>query len=592
MAIDELQGGRYRYTRLLGSGGMGEVYLMQDTRVSRQVAIKVLRVESGPYPDSDKATDAVRLFQREAKAIAALDHPNILPLYDFGEEIRGDLKITYMVMPYCTDGSLESWLRQRTGQLLSWQQTAYLVEQAAEALQYAHDHEMIHLDVKPSNFLLRNNKKDAQRPTLLLADFGIARNFTTVSSSSRTIRGTPTSMAPEQWSGNPVFASDQYALAVMAYELLAGRPPFTGSMEQLMYKHFSIQSPPASQFNPRLPAALASVLSRALAKKPEERYPSVADFANAYMEAVQQSSTSSDQTGSGDIASYATLSVSQSEADTGIDRAFILPDGSQITVPIPAGTRDGQVIRLPDLNETSEQTGKIFVNIAIKRPAEPHTPEAAAVQADRSSDTPHPVQPVRLMAEDDIPTLVSSRSVEQAARLPLRPPERRPIQRLGIISLIVVLVVLSAGTFYVYTNRQSRNTGSNAPQNHVTTPTPTPTATPTPLPGLYIAGNYNGSMTDATNGQGFLVTIAVTQSKGYAPLSGTFTFRTPSQGSYPLHGTIDPQGKFSFTIQPEGQTPLYFYGNIQRDVYLHGNYCNGTGPCQTPVGFFTVGPRY
>src|SRR5579885_3468316 len=172
MAIEELQGGRYRYERLLGSGGMGEVYLMQDTRVSRQVAIKVLRAEGSA--EGERATDSARLFQREAKAIAALEHPNILPLYDFGEEAREDMAVTYMVMPYCADGSLEGWLRQRAGQPLEPQKVAYLVEQAAEALQYAHDHDVIHLDVKPSNFLLRANRKDPDRPILLLADFGIA----------------------------------------------------------------------------------------------------------------------------------------------------------------------------------------------------------------------------------------------------------------------------------------------------------------------------------------------------------------------------------------------------------------------------------
>src|SRR5947209_4363491 len=155
MAIEELQNGRYRRLRLLGSGGMGEVHLMQDTRVNRQVAIKVIRSEGTPYPDSDATQDTARLFQREARAIAALDHPNILPLYDFGEEILDGTTITYMVMPYALEGSLAGWLRQSgTTTLLSPQDIAHLVEQAAEALQFAHDHQVIHLDVKPSNFLL------------------------------------------------------------------------------------------------------------------------------------------------------------------------------------------------------------------------------------------------------------------------------------------------------------------------------------------------------------------------------------------------------------------------------------------------------
>src|SRR6266852_4202230 len=204
MAIEKLQDGRYQYLRLLGSGGMGQVYLMQDTRVSRQVAIKVIRSEGAPYPDNPTAGDAARLFQREAKAIAALEHPNILPLYDFGEETHEDITVSYMVMPYCQDGSLAGWLRQGSSAMLTPQDIVRLVEQAADALQYAHDHQVIHLDVKPSNFLLRSNRKNPSRPTLLLADFGIARNSATAASSSRTIRGTPTTMAPEQWSSAPV----------------------------------------------------------------------------------------------------------------------------------------------------------------------------------------------------------------------------------------------------------------------------------------------------------------------------------------------------------------------------------------------------
>src|SRR6266571_2831941 len=149
MALEQLQNGRYQRLRSLGSGGMGEVYLMQDTRVNRQVAIKVIRSEASFYPDSDAAKDAARLFQREARAIATLEHPNILPLYDFGEEALEGTTIIYMVMPFSAEGSLAGWLQQRGNTTpLSSQDVAYLVEQAAEALQYAHDHQVIHLDVK------------------------------------------------------------------------------------------------------------------------------------------------------------------------------------------------------------------------------------------------------------------------------------------------------------------------------------------------------------------------------------------------------------------------------------------------------------
>src|SRR5690348_3126173 len=318
MAVDTLQNGRYQHLRMLGSGGMGEVYLMEDTRVSRQVAIKVTRAGEEAYPEKNTDSDAAnRLFQREAKAIAALDHPNILPLYDFGEESGDGAKITYMVMPFCADGSLEGWLRKKPQRILPPQDVAYLVEQAAEGLQYAHEHNVIHLDVKPSNFLLRSNKRNPDRPTLLLADFGIARNFTTVATTSHTIRGTPTAMAPEQWASSPVFASDQYALAVMAYELLAGRPPFVGSMEQLMYQHFTVQPQAPSTYNPQLPPAVDAVILRALAKKPEERFSSVIEFASALTQAVQglliEPVTGQDAVGSNASGDAPTLLISREQ---------------------------------------------------------------------------------------------------------------------------------------------------------------------------------------------------------------------------------------------------------------------------------------
>src|SRR5438270_7014849 len=250
MAIEGVQLGQYRLVRLLGSGGMGEVYLAEDARIGQQVAIKVTRTEVASYPHSDSANDALRLFQREAKAIARLDHPHILPLFGYGEENVNGLMLTYIVMPFRPEGSLANWLQQRgTAELLPVDDVVYFIHQAAGALQYAHDNQVIHQDVKPANFLLRTNKENPSRPDLLLTDFGIARVSSATANISHSIRGTPTYMAPEQWSGEPVYATDQYALAVMAYELLAGHSPFIGRQEQIMYQHLNVQPQPPSSFN-------------------------------------------------------------------------------------------------------------------------------------------------------------------------------------------------------------------------------------------------------------------------------------------------------------------------------------------------------
>ena len=271
----------YRLLKRIGKGGMGEVFLAEDTRITRQVAVKVIRSELSLSPNAPEEQEAKRLFQREMKTVAALDHPNILPLIDFGEQIVHREIYTYLVMPYRPEGSLADWLHTRGGILLPPKEVILLILQAAEALQHAHDHQIIHLDVKLSNFLVRTRQGHEQIPDLLLTDFGIARFSTTQSTVSQSIRGTPAAMAPEQWMSQPVAASDQYALAIMAYQLLTGIVPFQGSIHQMMYKHIQEPPPPPATHNPHLSPSIDAILLHALAKKPEERFPSVQAFATA-----------------------------------------------------------------------------------------------------------------------------------------------------------------------------------------------------------------------------------------------------------------------------------------------------------------------
>src|SRR5712691_2384800 len=207
MSLEGQQIDRYRILRMLGSGGMGDVYLAEDARIEQQVAIKVIRAEVSPYPDAHATQEAARLFQREARAIVKLDHPHILPLFDYGEHTVRKTTIIYLVMPYRQEGSLLDWLRkpgqQGQASLLTPQDVAHLVNQGASALQHAHDRQVIHQDVKLSNFLLRTRQETPTRPDLLLSDFGIARFTSATSTGSQSIRGTPAAMAPEQWQGSP-----------------------------------------------------------------------------------------------------------------------------------------------------------------------------------------------------------------------------------------------------------------------------------------------------------------------------------------------------------------------------------------------------
>ncbi|HAT44002.1 MAG TPA: hypothetical protein DCS90_02765, partial [Ktedonobacter sp.] len=557
-----------------------------------------------------------RLFQREARAIATLEHPNILPLYDFGEESYDGTTMTFMVMPFCAEGSLAGWVRQRASDAtLSPQDIAYVVEQAAEALQYAHDHHVIHLDVKPPNFLLRSNRKNPNRPTLLLADFGIARNSATAASSSRTIRGTPTSMAPEQWSSTPVAATDQYALAVMAYEMLAGRPPFVGSMEQLMYQHFSVEPPPPSTYNTQLPKAVDAVLLRALAKKPEERFPSIVAFASALEQAVQLAPAElvvgprPSSIGDSTRDMRTTLAISKAEAHSGTSRMITLPGGQHLNVTVPAGVSDGQIIHLQDLGDSSSTMGELFLTIAITAPEEVHQTSGTVSTEETVLTSGSSIQrPFHSATGHDLPTVASSNPNLQAPeRQPQASlPQRRSASRsrsVSIISGLIVLLVLVlvASSFYLYSSHQvnvNALTLSQTATAFVPHPTPvhTPTAavTPTPKPqnGLYIAGTYKGSMFSEITQKTVFFTMFIGQNKGNAALSGIYTSGSP-QKEYSLKGTVDTKGTFSITVQQSaGQTPLYFYGAVQGD-YLKGNFCNSsTNACSASTGFFQAGPRY
>ena len=364
MPLEGLHLGHYRLLRLLGSGGMGEVYLAEDARIGQQVAIKVIKAEGIAYPESESAKEAARLFEREAKAIARLDHPNILPLYTYGEETLHDTLLTYLVMPYRKEGTLATWLRQRgKAAPLSPAEVAPLLQQAAAALQHAHDQHVLHQDIKPSNFLIRLRSNQSERPDLLLADFGIAKLTGTTGSLSQSIRGTPIYMAPEQWDGHPVAASDQYALAIMAYELLVGRPPFVGNPGQVMRQHYMTPPPTPSSLNEHLSPAIDAVLLRALAKQPDERFASVTAFARAFQEAVQSE---------GEL--HATLAISLAEAESGTTRTLTLPGGRQVSVTVPAGVGDGSILRLEGQGMPYYEggpAGPLVLTIAIPAEASP-----------------------------------------------------------------------------------------------------------------------------------------------------------------------------------------------------------------------------
>ena len=281
MGIQNLAGqsiGQYELQELLGLGGMGAVYRAFQPSLKRSVAIKILTPALAQQPGY------LERFNREAETAAGLEHSHIVPIYDHGTE-NGT---SYVVMRYLTGGTLADRMRRQRDEGLpmpSLGEVAELLGQLSSALDYAHKQGIVHRDIKPSNIMFD------EHGNAYIVDFGIAKLIEATESLTGTgvSMGTPAYMAPEQWTGDPIGpATDQYALGVMTYALCTGHPPFEGPTPYaLMHKHLNEKPIPPHFQRTDLPQTAALVLERALAKAPEERYPAVGGFSEAFRGAIE-----------------------------------------------------------------------------------------------------------------------------------------------------------------------------------------------------------------------------------------------------------------------------------------------------------------
>ncbi len=256
--------GRYEVIDEIGDGAMGRVYRAWDPAVSRVVAVKTVKTE---YLTSDTRDEFLKRFRREAQAAGGLNHPAIVRVFDLGDD--------YLVLEYVEGRTLRQLIREE-GRLAP-QRALPLLAGLAEAVDHAHAAGIVHRDIKPANIMIQPEGL----PKLM--DFGVARIEASVLTTAGQILGSPSYMAPEQIAGEKITSrADVYALAVVAFEMLTGQPPFSGNtITQVIYRVMHDPPPPPRRLNAALPARYDEVFARALAKDPAQRFETALDFATA-----------------------------------------------------------------------------------------------------------------------------------------------------------------------------------------------------------------------------------------------------------------------------------------------------------------------
>lgn len=369
--------GKYAVEGELGRGAMGIVYRGHDPDLDREVALKTFRKDT---LDKSESAELLERFKREAQAGGRLQHPNIVSIYDYGE--AND--VAYIAMEIIQGQELKELFDQN--RRFAPKDAARLMGQLLDALEYAHRHGVVHRDIKPANLILMPDG------TLKITDFGIARLESSTLTQAGTVLGTPTYMSPEQFMGQTVDGrSDLFSAGVILYQFLTGEKPFAGSsITTIMHKVLKEEPLKPSELNVQVPPAFDGVVKKALAKRPDDRFQSAAEFRAALMAAVE------------------TPAVAQEAETTAVN----------LTVPPVAAAAKQPAKLWLGLGLGGAAVAALLAVFLLRPAAEPETPPAAAPG---TAATPAPAATNAAAADEKKPpqtTPASARTPEKTAEKP------------------------------------------------------------------------------------------------------------------------------------------------------------------------------
>ena len=278
ISLDGLSIGRYQLKSILGGSPIGDVYLTYDRLREQDIVLKTIQTNMIPYHLMEGLEDDYNLFQQEWDLLQQIEHPRLARVMNLGKSYISGFPFIYKTMPYYPEGSLQNWVGQFSEKFFPPAEVARVILQLADALQFLHTRGVLYQNFKLTNILIANETRVMHDLQVVLSDMPFVRDIVNLPKTNESYRY----YAPEQWDNEAFTSSDQYGLAVVAYELLTGRAPFLGNSDVIMRRmHLTMPTPAPSSFNPRIYPFVDKVLLRALSKRPAERFESVQAFAAA-----------------------------------------------------------------------------------------------------------------------------------------------------------------------------------------------------------------------------------------------------------------------------------------------------------------------